>query len=92
MKAYIPGFICGLLIAVVWGYFSDLQNGQVGWFIGRLVFVSIALVVVLRVIATRASAKAGACVLSENPDPTVLAANKSGLQGPRLAPTDPKKS
>lgn len=32
-------FVVGLSIAGVWGYFSDLRNGQVGWFIGRMVFV-----------------------------------------------------
>ena len=29
----------GIVVAVVWGYFSDLRNGEIGWFIGRLVFI-----------------------------------------------------
>jgi len=28
-----------LLVAAIWGYFSDLQSGQAGWFVGRLIFV-----------------------------------------------------
>jgi len=27
-----------LMVAAIWGYFVDLSTGQVGWFIGRLVF------------------------------------------------------
>lgn len=35
----MTGYIATLLIAIVWGYFADLKNGQVGWFIGRLIFM-----------------------------------------------------
>jgi hypothetical protein len=28
-----------LLIAAVWGYFADLRNGEIGWFVGRLIFI-----------------------------------------------------
>ncbi len=38
MSKYIIAFFGGLLVAAVWGYFFDLQNGQTGWFIARLVF------------------------------------------------------
>lgn len=31
--------IISILIAVIWGYFSDLQRGEIGWFLGRMVFV-----------------------------------------------------
>jgi len=48
MKPYIPAIILGLVVAAVWGYFSDLRNDQLGWFIGRLVFVPLVLVVVQR--------------------------------------------
>jgi hypothetical protein len=27
-----------LMVAAIWGYFADLSVGQVGWFIGRLLF------------------------------------------------------
>jgi hypothetical protein len=36
--AYIIAFI----VSVIWGYFSDLKRGEVGWFIGRVVFVMTA--------------------------------------------------
>lgn len=29
----------GVAVSVVWGYFADLPGGEVGWFLGRLVFV-----------------------------------------------------
>lgn len=51
MKNYIPAFVIGLLIAVVWGYFSDLPNDQVAWFIGRLILVPIATVAVWHIVA-----------------------------------------
>ena len=55
MKLYLPAIILGLIIAAVWGYFSDLRNDQLGWFIGRLVFVPVVLVVVQRLFASRGS-------------------------------------
>ena len=39
MSKQLAGFFVTLLIAVVWGYFSDLRHGQVGWFIGRIIFM-----------------------------------------------------
>jgi len=33
------GWVATILIAVIWGYFAELRNGQVGLFIGRLVFM-----------------------------------------------------
>ena len=32
-------YLLVLLVAVVWGYFADLKNGQIGWFIGRIFFM-----------------------------------------------------
>ena len=49
MKKYIPAFLIGLLVAAVWGYFADLRNDQVGWFVGRLIVVPIVIIGVLRV-------------------------------------------
>src|SRR6185436_19819215 len=31
--------IIGVLIAAIWGYFSDLRRGEVAWFLGRMFFV-----------------------------------------------------
>ncbi|QIW88800.1 hypothetical protein P59_203 [Bacillus phage P59] len=36
-------YIVALIIAVVWGYFQDLKRGQVGWFVGRIVFMMIVV-------------------------------------------------
>ncbi|AGI11981.1 hypothetical protein X915_gp053 [Bacillus phage vB_BanS-Tsamsa] len=33
------GYLIALLIAIAWGYVVDLRKGQVGWFIGRVVFM-----------------------------------------------------
>ncbi len=30
--------VTAVMIAAVWGCFADLSSGQVGWFIGRLMF------------------------------------------------------
>ncbi len=32
MKKY-SGIIATFMIAVIWGYFVDLRNGEIGWFI-----------------------------------------------------------
>ena len=34
--------VIALLVAAVWGYFADLRSGEVGWFVGRLVFCGAA--------------------------------------------------
>ena len=39
MRKHLAVTSAAVLFAAVWGYFSDLQNGQSGWFIGRLVFI-----------------------------------------------------
>ena len=78
MKTSIPALLCGLLVAAVWGYFSDLQDGQVGWFIGRLALVSIALVAAWRVFAAKTVA--------------ALAAETPGGGAAKLGPTAPTKS
>jgi hypothetical protein len=39
MRKHLAITAAAALFAAVWGYFSDLQNGQTGWFIGRLIFV-----------------------------------------------------
>jgi hypothetical protein len=49
MKTYIPAVLLGLLVALIWGYFADLRNGQVEWFFGRLVFIPFVLAMVQRV-------------------------------------------
>jgi len=45
MRKSLGATLIALLVAAIWGYFADLSDGQVGWFIGRLVFCgSIAFV------------------------------------------------
>ncbi len=39
------------------GIFADLRNGQVEWFIGRLIFVPLVMVVVQRLLSEKASAE-----------------------------------
>lgn len=58
MTKYISAILIGLLIATVWGYFADLQNGQVGWFIGRLIFVPLAIVAIWRAFVPKSAAGA----------------------------------
>jgi len=60
MKKYLPAFLIGLLVAAVWGYFSDLRNDQVGWFIGRLIFVPIVMLAMWRVFAPKTTTDARA--------------------------------
>ena len=62
MKNYLLPFLVGLIVAAIWGFFSDLQNGEVGWFIGRLVFTPLACVGLFRVFGGRSTTvkKAGA--------------------------------
>ena len=42
MRKHIEMLVFALAIAAVWGYFSDLRNGQTEWFIGRLALVGAA--------------------------------------------------
>ncbi|SDJ09032.1 hypothetical protein SAMN04490247_0671 [Salimicrobium halophilum] len=39
----MEAILVGLAIAIVWGYFADLRNGEIGWFIGRLIFMPLFL-------------------------------------------------
>jgi len=39
MRRHLALTFVAVLFAAVWGYFSDLQNGQTEWFIGRLIFI-----------------------------------------------------
>ena len=34
--------VIALLAAAIWGYFADLRSGEVGWFVGRLIFCGAA--------------------------------------------------
>jgi len=38
-KKDIKDLLIMLLIGIVWGYFSDLRNGQIAWFVGRIIFM-----------------------------------------------------
>ncbi len=39
----------GLAVAALWGYFSDLRNGQIGWFVGRLLFIPFFMYLMARI-------------------------------------------
>jgi uncharacterized membrane protein AbrB (regulator of aidB expression) len=39
MKKYYSKIMIAFIIAVIWGYFADLKNGQIGWLIGRIIFM-----------------------------------------------------
>ena len=39
MRKHLVLTSAAVLFAAVWGYFSDLQRGQTGWFVGRLIFI-----------------------------------------------------
>ena len=41
---YKSEIIIGLLIAIISGYFRDLREGQIGFFLGRLVITPIFLI------------------------------------------------
>jgi hypothetical protein len=38
-KKYLTAFCYSFLVALIWGYFSDLRHGEIAWFVGRLIFV-----------------------------------------------------
>jgi uncharacterized membrane protein len=56
MKQHLAAVLPAMVVATVWGYFADLRNGEVGWFIGRVVFVS-AIALALSVLAKRRAAR-----------------------------------
>ncbi len=45
--------IAALVVAAVWGYFADLKNDQIGWFIGRLIFLPLFVEIFFFLIAKR---------------------------------------
>lgn len=47
MKNGVATLSTSVAVAVIWGYFSDLRNGQMGWFVGRLIFVPIFTLAVI---------------------------------------------
>ena len=36
-KPYVA-YVTAITVAIIWGYFSDLRNGELGWFAGRIIF------------------------------------------------------
>jgi hypothetical protein len=48
MKKFLSLLVTSLLIAAVWGYFSDLRHGQTGWFLGRLCIAVMVAIFVYR--------------------------------------------
>ncbi len=55
MKQHLAAVLPATLVAAVWGYFADLRNGEVGWFLGRVVIVS-AIALALSLFAHRRAA------------------------------------
>lgn len=43
-KKHIYYALGGLLVAAIWGYFSDLKNEDVYSFVGRLVFIPLFII------------------------------------------------
>ncbi len=39
MQKHLTTFVIALAVAAVWGYFADLRQNEIGWFVGRLLFV-----------------------------------------------------
>ncbi len=56
MSNHAKAAIAGLLVAIPWGWFTDLAAGQYGWFFGRLIVVP-ALAYATSVLVSRARAK-----------------------------------
>ncbi|MDQ0418492.1 F0F1-type ATP synthase assembly protein I [Croceifilum oryzae] len=44
MRSVLTSFIAGLIIAVVWGYFVDLRNGNITGFLIKVIGFPLALV------------------------------------------------
>ncbi|MEK4949485.1 hypothetical protein NST12_03890 [Bacillus sp. FSL W8-1127] len=44
MKSILPPLIVGLILSIVWGYFSDLRQGETKAFIIRLIIVPFILI------------------------------------------------
>ncbi|MGG1290747.1 hypothetical protein ABE218_05040 [Bacillus smithii] len=44
MKSILPPLIVGLILSIVWGYFSDLRHGETKAFIIRLIIVPFILI------------------------------------------------
>ncbi len=55
MTTHVKAAIAGLLVAVPWGWFADIQSGDYAWFLGRLVVVP-ALAYAISVATSRATA------------------------------------
>ncbi|GAJ45659.1 hypothetical protein GT2_51_00050 [Parageobacillus thermoglucosidasius NBRC 107763] len=43
MKSALPPIIFGLIISIVWGYFSDLRHGETQMFMIRLIVVPLSI-------------------------------------------------
>lgn len=39
MQKHLTIIVIALVVAGVWGYFADLRQNEIGWFVGRLLFV-----------------------------------------------------
>ena len=43
-KKHLYYMVGGVLVAIIWGYFSDLKRGDIYSFIGRLFFIPLFIV------------------------------------------------
>ncbi|MEJ6004652.1 hypothetical protein WG899_03760 [Paucibacter sp. AS339] len=41
MKHHLVSALLAGAVGLVWGYFEDLQRGDVGWFFGRILFCAV---------------------------------------------------
>lgn len=43
----VSGFVIVMLVTIIWGYFAELRKGQLGWFVGRIVFMAFIYSIIL---------------------------------------------
>ena len=53
MKPYVVVAAIAACVAAVWGYYADLQHGDVGWFVGRIVVVTLITASIARLLGAR---------------------------------------
>lgn len=37
--------LIAFIIAIIWGYFADLRNGEIYWFFGRVIFIPLFVLI-----------------------------------------------
>jgi hypothetical protein len=57
MSNHVKAAIGGFLVAIPWGWYTDISTGDYGWFLGRLLVVP-ALVFAVSVMFSKVNAQA----------------------------------